>query len=232
MFSSTGLIKRVFGYFTFSDIVLLLSFILIGGFNDYIACGISVALLINLLLKIYKTKCLKININPIFVTTSLMVLFYGLTVFWAIDWGMAIVGFLKFLPLVIYLLLLYQYEGNVKLLHILPYFAAVLTIISSIGSFIPVFKDTFLVSERLAGFFQYPNTFAILLLVSELLILKKLKLRWFDYLAIAVLIGGLLYTGSRTAFLLFLASNFLMILMYFSKKSRLKLLHRTLMYDV
>ena len=96
MFYSKGIIKKAFGYFNFSDIILLLSFVLVGGFNDYIACGISVALLVNLLFKIYKNKYLKININPIFVATSVLVLFYGLSAFWAIDWGMAIVGFLKF----------------------------------------------------------------------------------------------------------------------------------------
>ena len=67
-----------------------------------------------------------------------------------------------------------------------------------------VVSNLFLVSERLSGFFQYPNTFALFLLISELLLLKKINLKIIDYITLAVLIGGLLYTGSRTVFLLFI----------------------------
>lgn len=220
MFSIKNL-KTFNKYFNFSDLVLLLSFIIVGGFNDFLSCLISVALLFNLFIKIKNNCSFKININLLSVSVFCVVIFYGLTVFWALDSGMAFIGFLKFLPILIYLVLLQQSDKNGNLFNILPRFVSVLVIISSVCSFIPPIKDLFLVSERLSGFFQYPNSFAILLLISELLILKKEKLYVIDFITVAVLIGGMLYTGSRTVFLLFLASNFLLVSVKLSKKKRI-----------
>lgn len=221
MFSFKNLKTNVSKYCGFSDIVLLLSFILVGGFNDYLSCIISIALLVNLFFKIRNNNCFKININLLSIAIFTIVCFYGITMLWAIDSGMAFIGFLKFLPLLIYLSLLQQTDEAKNVFMILPYYVAVLVIISSICSLIPAISDLFTVSGRLSGFFQYPNTFALLLLVSELLMFKRVNYKVIDYVTFAVLIGGLLYTGSRTVFLLFLASNFLMILINISKKKRI-----------
>ena len=212
--------NKICNHLDCSDTVLLASFILVGGFNDYIACFLSVALIPYLFYKIHKNNQLKINLNIFSLSISVIFAFYGLTILWAVDSGMAFIGFLKFLPIVLYMISLWQSEKSNNLLEILPFFAAVLTIISSIGSLIPFISDLFLVSERLSGFFQYPNTFALFLLISELLLLKKPNLKIIDYITLAVLIGGLLYTGSRTVFLLFLLSNFLMFFLNTSKKVR------------
>lgn len=219
MFSIKNLKTKFREYFDFSDIVLLLSFILVGGFNDYLACLISIALLVNLFIKVIKNKSFKININLLSIAVFTIVLFYGLTIFWAIDSGMAFIGFLKFLPVGLYLSLLQQ-RNNTKILEVIPYFVAVLVIISSLCSFVPYISSLFLTSGRFSGFFQYPNTFAILLLISELMVLKKDKLKWQDFATILILSAGLLYTGSRTVFLLFLVANFLMVSIKFKRKQR------------
>ena len=211
-------------YCVFSDMVLLFSFVLVGGFNDYASCLISSALLIHLIVRIFKNRELHIKLNLTALAVAVMTVFYGIVCFWAIDLGMAFVGFLKFLPILIYSVCLWQSGGKERLLKILPYFAAVLVIVSSIGSLIPPVKDLFLVSERLSGFFQYPNTFALFLLVSELLLLEKTRFKIIDYITLAVLVGGLLYTGSRTVFLLFLAANFVMVLLGASKKIKFSIL--------
>ncbi len=207
----------------FSDIILLSSFVLVGGFNDYISCLISVALLPYLFFKIHKNKSLNIKLNLFSVTVFAVVLFYGLTTFWAIDSGMAFIGFLKFLPVLLYMVALWQSDKRKNLLEFLPYFVAVIGLVCAIGSLITPIRSFFLVSERLSGSFQYPNTFALILLVSELLVLKKSQLKIIDYVTIAVLIGCLLYTGSRTVFLLFLVSNFIMVLVNASKKTRISI---------
>ena len=78
----------------------------------------------------------------------------------------------------------------------------------SIGlMYIPTLDTYFAVSGRLSGFVQYPNAFAIILLVSELLLITKDRLRIWDYVCITLLLFGILYTGSRTVFLLAGASN-------------------------
>lgn len=205
----------------FSDIVLLITFLLIGGFNEYVSCLVTIALTVYLFIKIRKNKGLYINLSLMSVSLATVIAFYGLTALWAIDSGMALIGFLKFLPVLLYAAALWQAKGKESLLGILPYFAAVLVAISSLGTLIEPIKDWFLVAERFAGFFQYPNTFALFLLVCELLLLKKSPLKIVDYITLLILIGGLLYTGSRTVFLLFIASNFLMPFLSASKKIKI-----------
>lgn len=207
----------------FCDIVFLLSLLAVGGFNDFVSCIISSVLLIFLFIKLSKEKRLQININLLSLSVFTIVLFYLLSCLWAIDAGMAFIGFLKYLPCLIYLLLLGQQGKKQHLFEVLPFFAAVLVLLSGICSFIPAIKNLFLVSGRLAGFFQYPNTFALLLLVCELLILKKKSYKIIDFITLAVLVFGLLYTGSRTVFIIFLASNLFMILINASKKWRVLL---------
>jgi len=219
--SFSGLKTRINEHCDFSDVILLLSFILVGGFNDYLACLISAVLLFFLIFKILKQKSFQIRLNLLTVSVFAVVGFYALTMLWAIDTGMAFIGFLRFLPLAVYVILLAQPQKKKKIFEILPYFVAVITLISVLASLVPPLKSMFLVSERLAGFFQYPNTFALLLLVCELLLLKKTRFKWLDFITLAVLIGGLLYTGSRTAFILFLVSNFFMVLTNASKKMRI-----------
>lgn len=208
----------------FSNAILFLSLLLVGGFNEFIACFISIVLSVYLFIKIQKERCFKIKINLLSASLMLIVVFYGLSVLWAVDSGMAFIGFLKFLPLLLYLSVLQQTNQTNRVFERLPYYVAILTIVSAIGTLIPFAKDWFLVADRFAGTFQYPNAFAILLLIAELLMFKKDKWNILDYATVTVLIGGLLYTGSRTVFLLFLAFNFLMILTKFSGKKRIVIL--------
>ncbi len=208
----------------FSDVVFLLSFVFVGGFYDYLSCLVSIALLTYLFIKIIKNKCFKFSITPLSIAVFGIVLFYGLSVFWAVDKGMAFVGFLKFLPILIYLGVLEQSKQSKKVLAVLPYFAAVLTAVSSVLSLVPLFSKFFLVAGRLSGFFQYPNTFALFILISILLICKKEKLIITDYIILAVLICGLLYTGSRAVFVLFIICAFLMLFVKASKSKRFVLL--------
>ena len=151
-------------------------------------------------------------------------LFYGLTCFWAIDSGMAFIGFLKFMPVFLYALLLWQEEKKSEILDVIPYIAAGLVVVSAVGAQISFLKAFFVVAGRFAGFFQYPNTFALFLLLCELLILQKGRLQAVDYVTVCVLIGGLLYTGSRTVFILFVVSNIAMILVIANKRMRIVLL--------
>lgn len=208
-------------HYVFCDTIFLLSLLAVGGFNDFVSAIISVAFLVFLFIKLSREKSLRININLLSISVFVMVCFYALTVFWAIDSGMAFIGFLKYLPILLYLVLLQQGEKKQGLFDVLPFFAAVLVLLSSLGSLIPSIKGLFLVSGRLSGFFQYPNTFALFLLICELLVLKKKQYKIIDFVVLAILVSGLLYTGSRTVFIIFLATNFFMILINSSKKWRI-----------
>lgn len=188
------------------DILLLAALALFGGFHEYISCAVSVCLCIYLICKMGKNKRLILKKSLLSLTVFLTVLFYGLTCFWAVDSGMAWIGFVKFLPILLYTIALWQ-EDSTAMLEVLPWFGALMVLVSAAGMLMPQTSEFFSVAGRLAGFFQYPNTFALLLLVCQLLILKKEKLKLADYAVLAVLIGGLLYTGSRTVFVLFVLAN-------------------------
>ena len=147
--------------------IYITAFFCIGGFHEFAACLISVALLVYLGLK--KNLTLKLN----WVTGALAgtTLFYGISTLWAVDPGMAFLGFMKFLPVPLFAFCLQQEpEAKAKLQALLPYLAAAATVISSVGS---LFTDFFTVDGRVAGFFQYPNAFALVLLAAELLLLGK-----------------------------------------------------------
>ena len=128
------------------------------------------------------------------------------------------------MPIFLYMLILWQEDKGSEILDILPYIAAGLVVISATGAQISFLKAFFVVAGRFAGFFQYPNTFALFLLLCELLILQRGRLKVVDYAIVCILIAGLLYTGSRTVFILFVISNIVMIFVIASKKMRITLL--------
>lgn len=217
-------LKRLNDTIVFSDVILLLSIFCVGGFNEHISCLLSCVATIYFLVKILSRKEMKLHTDLFSIAIAVSCLFYGLTCFWAIDSGMAFIGFLKFMPIFLYMLILWQEEKGPEILDTLPYIAAVLVVISATGAQIPFLKAFFVVAGRFAGFFQYPNTFALFLLLCELLILQRGRLKVIDYAVVAILIGGLLYTGSRTVFILFIISNIAMVLIIASKKMRITLL--------
>ena len=205
---------------TFTDGVLFAALLLIGGFHEYISCFLAVAMSIYLAVRIWRGK--KVTVNKDFLTSAAVALClgYGVTCLWAADTGMALIGFLKFLPIVLYVFCLQQEEETGVVLEVLPYMAAAMTILSIIGMRILAVSSLFTVAGRLAGFFQYPNTYAIFLLVCELLLLKKAGKKAWDYAVLLVLLAGLLYTGSRTAFVVALAANIAMIFSLSKKQTR------------
>ena len=207
--------------YSFADGILLVALLLVGGFHEYISCFLGAAMSIWLLVKLAQQKQLRIRKDLLTSSVVAICLCYGLTCLWGIDRGMALIGFLKFLPLLLYLFCLQQEEQPGRVLELLPLFGAVMTILSAVGMQFATLKPLFSVAERLAGFFQYPNTFAVFLLVCELLLLKKPGKKIWDFAVLLVLILGFLYTGSRTAFLVALIANAAMVLSMSNKKIRI-----------
>ena len=207
-----------------TDMVAVIALLLVGGFHEQISCLLSVVISVLLLLQLSTGGSLRIKRDINAWSVLLICLGYGISCLWAVDAGMAFVGFLKFLPLGLFALAMWQDGEEKKILQILPYFTAIVAVVSAIGMQIPFCRSWFSVAGRLSGFFQYPNTFAILLLVCQLLLLKKDQKPWWDYVVMAVLLAALLYTGSRAVFVLCLAANFVMLIVLFGKKGRMALL--------
>lgn len=194
---------------TFAQLVLYISLFFVGVFYEYLSCALSIILLIWLAVRFVKKGELKVNITATLVVTAILVLFYALSILWAVDFGAAVFGFAKFLPLPLYTLVLFQEEGGrEKVICGLPYVVTFMTVISVVGMYVPIVKAYFTVSERLSGFFQYPNTFALVMLVSFLLLITRERVGVIEYICMAILVFGIFYTGSRTVLVLSALSGF------------------------
>lgn len=205
----------------FIPAILVLSFMCVGVFHEYISCIVSVAMLTWLFLKYKKEKRLFFRINAVSIAIGVLVISYLLSIIWAVDSGLAFIGFFKFLPVLLFLVCLFQEkESAVNIMQWLPYVAVVMALISIVAMYLPGLKLYFNVSDRLGGFFQYPNTFALFLLVAELVLLVREKHKWYDYLCLLMLVVSILLTGSRTVFLLTIVANGLAVLMHKNRKLR------------
>ncbi len=210
---------------SFAQYVLYISLFFVGIFHVYLSSVLSVILLVWLYLRLRKEGKLNIKVDMTLIAMLVLVLGYAVTPIWAVDSGTAVFGFFKFLPVLLYTVVLSMEEnGREKVINGLPYVITVMTVLSVAGMYIPIISAYFSVSERLGGFLQYPNSFAIILLTAELLLITKEKPLILDYLCISILLFGILYTGSRTVLVLAGASNLVAIFLNKSRKVRLIIL--------
>lgn len=187
----------------FISAALMMCVILTGGFNDYLSCFFSTVFLCFLAVKIIKNKTAVIYPNLQFIASVLIAVSYFAVMFWAVDKGMAFIGFLKFLPVPLFALSIMQEDRETyDYLISLPYLCSVLVIVSAVFTKLGIFDGYFSVAGRISGTLQYPNTFALLLLVSLIITVSKDKLCKADYAVITVLLAGIILTGSRTVFVL------------------------------
>ena len=183
--------------------IMMICFISLNGlFNEYLSIlsGLVFAVFILVKFKAEGELTLKIGLTSIAVFG--IVLFYGLSAFWAVDGGSAVLGFAKFLPILLFLILIIANPHYKDFLNTLPPFAAAMTLISALLMQFDAFEEYFSVAGRLSGFFQYSNTFALFLLVSLITLATKGKIEKYEYLYFPIIIFGILYSGSRTVFVL------------------------------
>lgn len=200
------------------------SLVCAGLFYEYLSCFFSLFLIAGLLFYIRDNRALRYKLNYVSITVCLISVFYFLSAFWAIDYGMALIGGFKFLPLLLFLCVLYQEKEIVPAIKKwLPDIAAVLTVVSAIGMCIPETNSILHVAGRLAGTFQYPNTFALFLLVTEILLLGQEKIEKKECLVLVILLTGIVLTGSRTVFVLTILINVLMLFFRKNKKTKIAL---------
>ncbi len=203
-------------------IIYYISALAVGAFHEYVSCILCVILSIWLIIKVTRENRLRIYVNITLISVGLISLFYLLSVLWAIDSGMAFIGFIKYLPLPFFALsIMQETDAKEKIISFLPSFAVIMTVISAILMQIPALNDSFSVAGRLAGFFQYPNTFALFLTIAELVLISKEKFKYYDYIFLSVLLFGILYSGSRTVFVLALISN--IVAGFFTKNKLIKI---------
>ncbi len=183
--------------------ILITSLVVAGGFYTWFSCIASVLLMAGILISVFREKRLLIIRNPFGIAVTVVAVCYLLVCLWAIDRGMALFGFFKFLPFPLYLIWLEQREINrEEILQYLPAIGTVLTVLTYVMSFFETF-DLVQVEGRLGGSFLYPNTFAIFLLVCLLIALKRIGEKdYFEILYAVILLFGIYQTGSRTVYII------------------------------
>ena len=149
-----------------------------------------------------------------------------LGVLWAVDRGGALFGFVKFLPMPLFLLAVSQIEKERRnrLLDMVPYGGILMVILSALLQLVPQLRDFFQVNGRLAGFFQYPNTFAIYLLCGMIILVIRKRAAWQKAAGAFVLAMGILLSGSRTTAALMAAVILIFLIKKCTKKQRLAVL--------
>ena len=183
-------------------ILFWLSFAAVGLYYEWGAALMSGALLVHL----WRKKKLRWRLNDAFLAAAGISLFYAVGWLWAVDSGVAVWGAVKHLPVVLFALALLQEEpeGRLRLLRDIPWMGAAMTALSFALQFVPVLAPALTVSGRLAGLFQYPNTYACFTLLGlEILLLDretKQDKRWLGCCALLLL--GLFQSGSRAVWVL------------------------------
>ena len=184
-------------------LLFILSFFLFGLFHDFAAI---LFLFFEFLYigYLFHKKDIVVYDNINFVFMLFIVFMYLFVALFAIDRGMALIGFFRLLSILIFLIILMQYNKQERneLLLLIPLLGIVMIGISVMGYFIPVLNKFFIVNQRIGGFFQYPNTFALFLLIGFVIAYKHKDVYALTDVFMLILLIGIVLTGSRTIYVL------------------------------
>lgn len=188
-------------------LILAAGFFLTGLYYEFCAALAAAALLGWL----WRRGKLRLRLNLASGAVGAIFLGYVFSCLWGADRGLAPLGIPRALTLALAALCLLQLDPEERRVCLgdLPLIGAAMTLIGAPAQLVPELAYYFSVSGRLAGFLQYPNSYALLMLLGlEQLLLEDAGKRplWLR-LACAVLLSlGLLLSGSRAVFLIALAA--------------------------
>lgn len=208
---------------------LLTIFPFLQGANElHIVFILDIVLLCLMLYKINKNKSFIFTKDIKFIFILLWSLSYLLTMFWSVDTELSWLGFLKFFTVPLFLVTVMQYKYTTEqkskcfdmVAKIGALMVAIILIVSLFERIITGENTLFFYQNRLAGFFNYANSFALFLLIGIIITGFKKELKLIDFVVISLLLIGILLTNSR-AIMLITAFAYLLILI-FNKESRKK----------
>lgn len=217
-------IKNIFRGNKFVPLFLIISIFAVGLFHNPAAFAAAAVLCIYIAVCFEKNKELTFSFNLSSASVLLISVSYLATVIWAVDSGMALLGFFRYLAVFLFMVVMMQKNAPSKdaLFSVVAYSGAIMAGLSAILMQIAPISEYFSVAGRLAGFWQYPNSFAMLLLCGLIVLITKEKLGGIDYIAIIALVFGILYSGSRIALAVAVVS--VLALLIFRRGKKLKLI--------
>ena len=185
---------------------MIIAGLLGGGYYVSVSALVGTVLIFVLFYRMYINKKVTAAWDLNMLAFAVLVLGYLASCLWAVDSGMAPLGVVKFLPLLLfYVLISGSEEDKEKIIGFLPMFGALMTLFSFLMMQLPVFEGWVSVAGRLAGFFQYPNTYAIFMLICLILVVWRIDYHspdWLDIVYAAGSVFGIIMSGSRTVFVL------------------------------
>lgn len=154
--------------------IYLAAFLLAGGYYEW-GTAVLTVLLGGWLAVFARKNKVKLRVNDTTIAIFALSVFYILSPLWAVDSGMAFWGAVKYFPVLLFGLCLLQLTPVQRrsILNLTPELGAFMTVSSYLLSLIPAFRSSFIVSERLGGFFQYPNTYTEFLLIGVIVLLFR-----------------------------------------------------------
>ena len=172
----------------------------VGLFHETASCAAALFLLGWLFFAWRKNGALQAPKTATALAAALIPLCFLLSELWAVDRGMTVMGAVKFLPLPLFCLALAQLDGDGRrrLAELIPPTGAVMTVASLLLGQIPALEIYLFVNGRLAGPLQYPNTFALLLLLGVIVLARRERQTVMSMLCALALLAGIFLTGSRT----------------------------------
>lgn len=184
--------------------------LLFGGFYDWNIAfiGIFICLYV-LLLYCGKQDCYKKERRWYLWIPETVFVFQVLVSFWAVDKSANIAGIIRGIVILLWMHICLQWDQNVReqLLCMIPDMGVFLVILGGIAFFFEKTRSFFWMAERFGGFFQYANTCALFLFLGIIICSSKLEINktcislkklWIEIGKTAILLLGILFTGSRS----------------------------------
>ena len=165
-------------YLLLIKIFLFITPFLFGLYFEFASYFAQIIILVILLIKLCKSKKCKIYLNFEAIALAVISAGYLFTCIYAVDKGMAILGFLKFtIPLTFgFLLMQYNQEETIDMMKLIPVSGVIMVIVSLLFKYIPFLPDVFyLPNGRMMGFLQYANAFALFLLIGIIYSVNYIK---------------------------------------------------------
>lgn len=193
---------------------------LMGLCKQWLIFGTALFVLGTILMVCISEKRIVFYKNPSVLAGVVMLIAGFISIFTGVSHGNAVYGVARLLAMAVWVILLMQLEEETgqRALSILPSAAVIMVIISAFLYLIPDTRGFISSNHRIAGFFQYSNTMALFLLIALMVFtmdggFEKQK-KWKKYGYPVILLGGLLWTGSRTTFVMMLIVMILFIWKY------------------
>ena len=201
------------------SLIVLINPCVIGGYYEWASCLISLYLICYLIVTVIRRGALKFPKSITMLATLTIPAAFTLSVFWATDSGMAPIGAVKFLPLPLFAVAIAQidYSKRRDIISLLPLSGVIMTVLSFLLGLVAPLRGFFYINNRLAGFFQYPNTFALYLLIGIITIVSKDKLDITGIIALSILFSGVFLSGSRTVMVMLFLT---VIAVLFTRRSK------------